>query len=153
VTQRIAAACAERFVRRLAQRITAHSADIAARSYYGTRATRLVSSDRRAAGAPDVPDDDLAQSVIIVAALGLVALLSQVFELSIFTVNMLTGMGLALGIDYRCLSSRATARSGATAGSQGASGAPSSTAFFAARRWVLPSQSRFSSFSPRRCSG
>ena len=27
-------------------------------------------------------------------------LLGQVFELSIFTVNMLTGMGLALGIDY-----------------------------------------------------
>jgi putative drug exporter of the RND superfamily len=36
----------------------------------------------------------------IVAALGLVALLSQQFELSIFIVNMLTGMGLALGIDY-----------------------------------------------------
>ena len=36
----------------------------------------------------------------IVAALGLVAVLSQAVELSIFTVNMLTGMGLALGIDY-----------------------------------------------------
>jgi RND superfamily putative drug exporter len=36
----------------------------------------------------------------IVAALGLVAVLSQQFELSIFIVNMLTGMGLALGIDY-----------------------------------------------------
>jgi RND superfamily putative drug exporter len=36
----------------------------------------------------------------IVTALGLVALLSQGFELSIFIVNMLTGMGLALGIDY-----------------------------------------------------
>jgi RND superfamily putative drug exporter len=36
----------------------------------------------------------------IIAALGLVALLSQQFELSIFIVNMLTGMGLALGIDY-----------------------------------------------------
>ena len=33
-------------------------------------------------------------------ALGLVALLTQFFELSIFTTNMLTGMGLALGIDY-----------------------------------------------------
>jgi uncharacterized membrane protein YdfJ with MMPL/SSD domain len=36
----------------------------------------------------------------IIAALGLVAVLSQGFELSIFIVNMLTGMGLALGIDY-----------------------------------------------------
>jgi putative drug exporter of the RND superfamily len=36
----------------------------------------------------------------IVVALGLVALLSQAFDLSIFIVNMLTGMGLALGIDY-----------------------------------------------------
>ena len=36
----------------------------------------------------------------IVAAMGLVAVLSQQFELSIFIVNMLTGMGLALGIDY-----------------------------------------------------
>jgi uncharacterized membrane protein YdfJ with MMPL/SSD domain len=38
--------------------------------------------------------------VSILAALGLVAILSQGFELSIFIVNMLTGMGLALGIDY-----------------------------------------------------
>jgi RND superfamily putative drug exporter len=38
--------------------------------------------------------------VAIVVALGLSALLSQQFELSIFLVNMLTGMGLALGIDY-----------------------------------------------------
>ena len=36
----------------------------------------------------------------IVAGLGLVALVAQVWELSIFVVNMLTGMGLALGIDY-----------------------------------------------------
>jgi uncharacterized membrane protein YdfJ with MMPL/SSD domain len=36
----------------------------------------------------------------IVVALGLVALVTTVFELSIFVVNMLTGMGLALGIDY-----------------------------------------------------
>jgi RND superfamily putative drug exporter len=36
----------------------------------------------------------------ILAALGLVALLSTQFELSVFIVNMLTGMGLALGIDY-----------------------------------------------------
>jgi RND superfamily putative drug exporter len=36
----------------------------------------------------------------IVAGLGLVAVVSQVWELSIFVVNMLTGMGLALGIDY-----------------------------------------------------
>jgi putative drug exporter of the RND superfamily len=36
----------------------------------------------------------------IVVALGLVALLSLEFSLSVFIVNMLTGMGLALGIDY-----------------------------------------------------
>jgi RND superfamily putative drug exporter len=38
--------------------------------------------------------------VAIIVALGLSALLSQHFELSVFLVNMLTGMGLALGIDY-----------------------------------------------------
>jgi putative drug exporter of the RND superfamily len=38
--------------------------------------------------------------VSIVVALGLVALISLAFSLSIFIVNMLTGMGLALGIDY-----------------------------------------------------
>ena len=38
--------------------------------------------------------------VSIVVALGLTALLAQSFELSVFIVNMLTGMGLALGIDY-----------------------------------------------------
>jgi RND superfamily putative drug exporter len=38
--------------------------------------------------------------VAIVTALGIVAVLTQLFELSIFTTNMLTGMGLALGIDY-----------------------------------------------------
>ena len=38
--------------------------------------------------------------VSIVVALGLTAVLGQAFELSIFVVNMLTGMGLALGIDY-----------------------------------------------------
>ena len=38
--------------------------------------------------------------VSILVALGLTALLAQQFELSIFVVNMLTGMGLALGIDY-----------------------------------------------------
>jgi len=36
----------------------------------------------------------------IIVALGLVALFSQAFDLSVFIVNMLTGMGLALGIDY-----------------------------------------------------
>jgi uncharacterized membrane protein YdfJ with MMPL/SSD domain len=36
----------------------------------------------------------------IVVALGLVAVLAQAFELSVFVINMLTGMGLALGIDY-----------------------------------------------------
>jgi putative drug exporter of the RND superfamily len=38
--------------------------------------------------------------VAIMTALGLTALLGTAFDLSIFTVNMLTGMGLALGIDY-----------------------------------------------------
>jgi uncharacterized membrane protein YdfJ with MMPL/SSD domain len=38
--------------------------------------------------------------VSIAVALGLTALVGQAFELSIFVVNMLTGMGLALGIDY-----------------------------------------------------
>jgi uncharacterized membrane protein YdfJ with MMPL/SSD domain len=36
----------------------------------------------------------------IVGGLGLVAIVSQIWELSIFVINMLTGMGLALGIDY-----------------------------------------------------
>jgi RND superfamily putative drug exporter len=36
----------------------------------------------------------------IVVALGLVAILAHAFSLSIFVVNMLTGMGLALAIDY-----------------------------------------------------
>jgi RND superfamily putative drug exporter len=38
--------------------------------------------------------------VSIIVALGLTALLAQPFELSVFVVNMLVGMGLALGIDY-----------------------------------------------------
>ena len=38
--------------------------------------------------------------ISIVVALGLVAVLSQPFNLSVFIFNMLTGMGLALGIDY-----------------------------------------------------
>ena len=36
----------------------------------------------------------------ILVGMGLVALLSLEFRLSVFVVNMLTGMGLALGIDY-----------------------------------------------------
>jgi len=36
----------------------------------------------------------------IAVALGLVALFSQAFDISVFITNMLTGMGLALGIDY-----------------------------------------------------
>jgi RND superfamily putative drug exporter len=36
----------------------------------------------------------------IVVGLGIVALISLEFQLSVFIVNMLTGMGLALGIDY-----------------------------------------------------
>src|SRR5262249_7176206 len=38
--------------------------------------------------------------ISIVVALGLVAILTLGFTLSVFIVNMLTGMGLALGIDY-----------------------------------------------------
>jgi putative drug exporter of the RND superfamily len=38
--------------------------------------------------------------VSIVVALGLTAIVAQQFELSVFVINMLTGMGLALGIDY-----------------------------------------------------
>ena len=38
--------------------------------------------------------------VSIIVALALTALVGQAFDLSIFVVNMLTGMGLALGIDY-----------------------------------------------------
>jgi putative drug exporter of the RND superfamily len=38
--------------------------------------------------------------VAILTALGLTALVGIAFDLSIFTVNMLSGMGLALGIDY-----------------------------------------------------
>jgi RND superfamily putative drug exporter len=40
--------------------------------------------------------------VAIIVALGLTGLVAQGFTLSVFVVNMLTGMGLALGIDY-CL--------------------------------------------------
>jgi uncharacterized membrane protein YdfJ with MMPL/SSD domain len=38
--------------------------------------------------------------VSIIVALGLCALVADAFTLSVFVVNMLTGMGLALGIDY-----------------------------------------------------
>jgi putative drug exporter of the RND superfamily len=38
--------------------------------------------------------------VAIVVALALTALVGQAFDLSVFVVNMLSGMGLALGIDY-----------------------------------------------------
>jgi RND superfamily putative drug exporter len=38
--------------------------------------------------------------VSIIVALGLCALVAEAFTLSVFVVNMLTGMGLALGIDY-----------------------------------------------------
>jgi len=65
----------------------------------------------------------------IIVALGLVAVISLEFSLSVFIVNMLTGMGLALGIDYSLfvvsryreernlglMKDEAIARSGATA--------------------------------------
>jgi len=38
--------------------------------------------------------------VSIVVALGLTAIVGQAFDLSIYVVNMISGMGLALGIDY-----------------------------------------------------
>ena len=38
--------------------------------------------------------------VAILVALGLCAIVAAIFSLSVFVVNMLTGMGLALGIDY-----------------------------------------------------
>ena len=38
--------------------------------------------------------------VSIIVALALTALVGQAFDLSVFVVNMLSGMGLALGIDY-----------------------------------------------------
>jgi putative drug exporter of the RND superfamily len=38
--------------------------------------------------------------VSILVALGLAALLGQAYDLSVYTVNMLSGMGLALGVDY-----------------------------------------------------
>src|SRR5262249_23944077 len=38
--------------------------------------------------------------ISIIVALGLTALLTLEFGLSVFIVNMITGMGLALGIDY-----------------------------------------------------
>ena len=38
--------------------------------------------------------------VSIVVALGLTALVGRVFELSFFVVNMITMIGLAVGIDY-----------------------------------------------------
>jgi RND superfamily putative drug exporter len=42
----------------------------------------------------------LAALVAIVVSLALTGLVGQAFDLSVFVVNMLTGMGLALGIDY-----------------------------------------------------
>jgi len=38
--------------------------------------------------------------ISIVVALGLCAIAAEIFTVSVFLVNMLTGMGLALGIDY-----------------------------------------------------
>src|SRR5215207_133453 len=42
----------------------------------------------------------LSAVISITVALALLALVGQVFPLSVFATNMLTGMGLALGIDY-----------------------------------------------------
>ena len=51
----------------------------------------------------------------IVAGLGLVAIVSQVWELSIFVINMLTGMGWRSESTTRSSSSRATGKSASTA--------------------------------------
>ena len=78
--------------------------------------------------------------VSIIVALGLVALLSQQFELSIFIVNMLTGMGLALGIDYSLfVISRYREERGGGRGPDGAIAAAGATA----SRAVLFSGSAF----------
>jgi RND superfamily putative drug exporter len=67
--------------------------------------------------------------VSIVVALGLTALLAQSFEISIFVVNMLTGMGLALGIDYSLfIVSRFREERGRGHDEQGAIGAAGATA-------------------------
>ena len=84
--------------------------------------------------------------VAIVVALGLTALVAQQFELSIFVVNMLTGMGLALGIDYELFVAPATGRS-----ARGVSTSPPPSA-----RRELPRAARSSSAarcSSSRCSG
>lgn len=79
--------------------------------------------------------------VSIVVALGLTALLGQGFELSFFVVNMISGMGLALGIDYSLVISRATARNAAT-GSRSSLRSTSS---------ARPRVVRFSSAAPPSC--
>ena len=56
--------------------------------------------------------------VSIVVALALAALLGQAYDLSLYTVNMLTAMGLASGSTTRCSSSRATGRSAGRAASR-----------------------------------
>src|SRR6266540_62896 len=87
--------------------------------YYANHDPALVSSDRHALLIPITLTqkgvDDNASPLVdavkrfdgknglivsIAAALGLTTLLALEFNLSIFLVNMLTGMGLALGIDY-----------------------------------------------------
>ena len=64
--------------------------------------------------------------VAIIVSLGLTALLGQAFDLSVFVVNMISGMGLALGIDYSLFVVSAIARNGA---SEARSSSPS-------RRWA-----------------
>ena len=50
--------------------------------------------------------------VAIGIAMGLAALLGLFMDLSFFVTNMITMIGLAVGIDYSCSSSPATGRSG-----------------------------------------
>jgi uncharacterized membrane protein YdfJ with MMPL/SSD domain len=76
----------------------------------------------------------------IVAAMGVISVLSQWFEFSIYTVNMLAAMGLALGIDYSLfVISRYREERGAGRGPEGAIAAAGATA----SRAVLFSGSAF----------
>jgi putative drug exporter of the RND superfamily len=78
--------------------------------------------------------------VSIVAAMGVISVLSQWFEFSIYTVNMLAAMGLALGIDYALfVISRYREERGAGRGPEGAIAAAGATA----SRAVLFSGSAF----------
>ena len=83
----------------------------------------------------------LAMAILsIMVSLGLVAAVAQIWALSVFVVNMLTGMGLALGIDYSLfVISRYREERGRGRGQHGAIAAAGATA----SRAVLFSGSAF----------